>query len=205
MSEPVSWVIFDYGNVISEPQPDADLAALAREAGTSVAPFDDAYWPRRIDYDRADLDGWEYWGDVADRLGQRWDDQRIARLMRLDALSWLHLRAGTLALVEELSAAGQRLALLSNAPLEVADAVERLPLARHFRHLVFSCHLKATKPDPECYRAALDRLGAQPQETVFIDDRTENVDGAARLGIKALRFTSPAALRDQLSALLPLR
>jgi putative hydrolase of the HAD superfamily len=202
MSEPVSWVIFDYGNVISEPQADADLAALAGEAGTSVARFQEAYWPRRIDYDRADLDGWEYWGDVAERLGQRWDDRRITRLISLDTVSWLHLRPGTVALIEELSAAGQPLALLSNAPLEVADAVAQLPVARYFRHLVFSCHVKATKPDPDCYRATLDRLGAQPQDAVFIDDRSENVEGAAQLGITALQFTGPETLRAELSALL---
>lgn len=202
MSRPARWIIFDYGNVISQGQPEEDLAVLAREAGTSVAGFRDAYWPRRIDYDRADLDGWEYWGDVAERLGQRWDDRRIARLMWLDTESWLHLRPGTVALIEELSAAGQRLALLSNAPVEVAGAVAQLPLARHFEHLIFSCHVKATKPDADCYRAALDRLGARPADVIFIDDRAENVAGAQRLGIPALRFTGPGTLRAGLAALL---
>jgi putative hydrolase of the HAD superfamily len=202
VSEPVSWVIFDYGNVISESQPEADVAALARAAGTSPARFRDAYWPRRIDYDRADLDGWEYWSDVAQRLGQRWDDQRIGRLIWLDTVSWLHLRKGTAALVEELSSAGQRLALLSNAPVEVASAVAQLPLASHFRHLVFSCHVKATKPDPDCYRAALERLGAQPADVTFIDDRAENVAGALRIGMSAVRFTGPDTLRADLSGLL---
>ena len=203
MSRPARWVVFDYGNVISRPQPEEDLAALAREARTPVAEFQAAYWPRRIDYDRADLDGWEYWGDVAQRLGQRWEERRIARLTWLDTVSWLHLRPGTVALVRELSAAGQRLALLSNAPVEVADAVAQLPLARHFGHLVFSCHVKATKPDPDCYRAALDRLGARPAEVIFIDDRAENVAGARRLGMSALQFTGPGALRADLSGLLP--
>jgi putative hydrolase of the HAD superfamily len=205
MSRPANWVIFDYGKVISEGQPEEDLAALAREARTTVPAFQGAYWPRRIDYDRADLDGWEYWGDVAGRLGQRWDDRRIARLMWLDNASWLHLRPGTVALIEELSAAGQRLALLSNAPAGVADAVAQLPLAGHFQHLVFSCHVKATKPDPDCYRTALERLGAEPAEAVFIDDRAENVSGAQRLGITALQFTGPDTLRAQLAALLTAR
>jgi len=202
MSLPGKWVIFDYGNVVSEEQSGDDLAALAGEAQVPVAAFRDAYWPRRIDYDRADLDGWEYWGDVAERLGQHWDDQRITRLSQLDTASWLHLRPGTVALVEELSAAGQPLALLSNAPVEVADAVARLPLARHFRHLVFSCHVKATKPDPDCYRAALDRIGAQPGDVIFTDDRAENVAGAARLGMTALPFTAPGTLRASLAAAL---
>ena len=199
---PVGWVIFDYGNVISKPQPAEDIAALARAAGTGVAEFGAAYWPRRIDYDRADLDAAEFWGGVAERLGQRWDDRRIAELARLDAASWTHLRPGTASLIEELSASGQRLAMLSNAPVEVAEVVADLPLLRHFEHLVFSCYVKATKPDPDCYYAALELIGARPAETVFIDDRPENVAAASRLGIGALRFSTPEALRPQLLALL---
>jgi putative hydrolase of the HAD superfamily len=202
MSRSAKWVMFDYGNVISKPQPEEDLAALAGEAETTVAEFSEAYWPRRIDYDRADLDAWEYWSTVAEQLDQRWEDRRIARLMWLDTVSWLHLRAGTVALVEDLAAAGHQLALLSNAPAEVADAVSLLPVAQHFEHLVFSCHVKATKPDPDCYHAALGRLGAQPADVIFIDDRAENVAGADRLGIRGQHFTSPDAARSQLSALL---
>jgi putative hydrolase of the HAD superfamily len=86
--------------------------------------------------------------------------------------------------------------------VEVARAVAELPLARHFEHLVFSCDVKATKPDADCYRATLERPAAGPADAVFIDDRTENVAGARQLGITAIQFTGPEALRADLSTLL---
>lgn len=201
MSEPVTarWVIFDYGGVICQPQPEADLARLAGAAGCSRAEFEDAYWPHRLDYDRADLDGASYWQKVGAALGRTFTASQVAELTRLDTASWLHLHQGTVALIGEMAGAGHRLAMLSNAPLEVAEAVAALPVAALFGHLAFSCHLRATKPDPASYLAVLDRLGASPQEVVFLDDRPENVAGATGLGMRAVHFTSPADARAGLA------
>lgn len=196
----MAWVLFDYGNVICAPQPEQAVAALARAAGCTVAEFGDAYWSHRLDYDRAELDCTTYWQKVAAGLGRSFSDADIAELTRLDIASWLHLNAGTVALVEDAAAAGHRLALLSNAPAEVATVVAGLPVARHFEYCAFSCFLRVAKPDPACYRAVLERLGAPPGEVVFLDDRPENVAGAAALGMRAVLFTGPRQARAALAA-----
>jgi putative hydrolase of the HAD superfamily len=196
----MSWVLFDYGGVICYPQPEEDLAGLARAAGCTAAEFSGAYWPYRLDYDRAVLDSTGYWQRVAGRLGRSFGEAQIAELSSLDVASWMHLQAGTVALVEDMAATGHRLALLSNAPADVAEAVSGLPVAAHFEHLIFSCYLKSAKPDPECFYGALAVMGAGPGEVTLVDDRADNVAGAARVGIAGLRFTTPAAARD---ALLP--
>ena len=51
------------------------------------------------------------------------------------------------------------------------------------------------------YRRALDILGSPPPRILFIDDREENVAGAAAAGIKAIRFTGAEALRSELANL----
>jgi putative hydrolase of the HAD superfamily len=198
----MAWVMFDYGGVICHPQPEQDLAALARAAGVTVAAFWDAYWVRRLDYDTGELNALTYWQDVAGRLGQSWDRDTTGELVRLDAASWLHVHPGTAALIDDLAAAGHRLALLSNAPPEVADAVAALPLIRRFEHVLFSCYLKAAKPDPDCYGQALATLGAPASEVTFIDDRPDNVAGAAQAGMRAVHFTEPAAVRIELAGML---
>jgi putative hydrolase of the HAD superfamily len=194
------WVVFDYGGVISRPQPERDVAALAAAAGGSVPDFWDAYWARRLDYDRADLDAEAYWKGVTCQLGRPWDPGQMPELVRLDIESWQHLRPSVVRLVGEVAASGHRLALLSNAPHEVATGFTSLPVARKFDRLLFSCDLRLAKPDPRCFSAALARLQAAPPDVIFIDDRQDNVDAAARLGIQALRFTTP----DDLRARLPL-
>ena len=191
----VTWVMFDYGGVVSHPLSPQDLASLAGAAGVSVPDLEGAYWEWRPAYDLAELDAAGYWRRVGRSLGRSFSDAKISELSRLDSVAWLRLQAGTVALIEDLAAAGLPLALLSNAPGELAEAIGGLPVAAHFGHLFFSCQLKLAKPDPRCYSRALAGLGASAEDVIFIDDRSENVAAAAALGLRSVRFTSPGEAR----------
>ncbi|MGH3212422.1 MAG: HAD family hydrolase [Trebonia sp.] len=200
----MTWVLFDYGGVVSHPPTQQDLALLAGVAGVPVPALADAYWEWRRAYDLAELDVTGYWRQVGRSLGRSFGEAEISELARLDCASWLRLQAGTVTLIEDLAATGQPLALLSNAPDELADAIRGLPIAAHFGQLIFSCQLKLAKPDPRCYDDALARLGASAGEVIFIDDRSENVAAAAALGLRSVHFTSPegvrAAVTEQLAS-----
>ena len=187
--------MFDYGGVVSQPPSPQELASLAGAAGVSVAALQGVYWEWRRAYDLAELDASGYWRQVGRGLGRGFSEAEISELIRLDRASWLRLQAGTVALIEDLGAAGLPLALLSNAPGELAEAISALPVAAYFGHLLFSCQLKLAKPDPECYNRALARLGASAEEVIFIDDRAENVAAAAALGLRSVHFTSPGEAR----------
>jgi putative hydrolase of the HAD superfamily len=197
----VNWVMFDYGGVLSQAPADEDLERLAGAAGASVQALLDGYWQWRRAYDLAELDTAEYWRRVGSGLGRSYSQAETVELSGLDSAMWLRLQAGTVALVQDLAAAGVPLALLSNAPVDVAEAVSGLPLSASFRHVIFSCELKTGKPDPECYQAALARLGARAQDVIFIDDRPENVAGAAALGLRSVQFTTPDQAREAVTRL----
>ena len=193
-----TWVLFDYGSVICQPQSEADVALLAGAAGCTVDEFGKGYWAHRLDYDRGELDCATYWQKVAAGAGRSFTAAQIAELTRLDIASWLHLQPGTVTLIEDLAAAGYRLALLSNAPAEVADVVAALPVAAHFEHCTFSCYLRTVKPEAEIYQAVLSLLGARPGEVIFLDDRPQNVAAAEALGIRGVHFTGPDEARAAL-------
>jgi putative hydrolase of the HAD superfamily len=191
----VNWVMFDFGGVISHPPTQQDLVNLARVAGVPVAAFVDVYWEWRRAYDLAELDVTGYWRQVGHSLDRSYGEAEISELARLDCAAWMRLQPGTVALIEDLAAAGLSLALLSNAPDELAEAIRALPIAALFGQLIFSCQLKLAKPDPRCYSTALARLGASAGEVIFIDDRAENVTAAAELGLLSVHFTSPEGVR----------
>jgi putative hydrolase of the HAD superfamily len=188
--------MFDYGGVVSHPLGQDDLALMAAAADAEVPALLDAYWEWRRAYDLAELDAPGYWRQVGRSLGRGYGEAEIAELTRLDRAAWLRLQTGTVALIEDLAAAGLPLALLSNAPDELAEAISALPIAAHFGHLIFSCQLKSAKPDPECYGRALATMGARPDEVIFLDDRSENVAAAAALGLRSVHFTSPSEARE---------
>jgi putative hydrolase of the HAD superfamily len=55
---------------------------------------------------------------------------------------------------------------------------------------VYSCEIGLVKPQPEIYRHCCDRLGSLPTETLFLDDKKVNVEGARRVGLTSWVFES---------------
>ena len=92
-----------------------------------------------------------------------------------------------------------KLALLSNTDPARYGFIERaFPEILFFDAYVLSFRVGAMKPDPRIYREALRLLDARPENALFIDDLQENLDGAARLGIKGILFTARTDLAAEL-------
>lgn len=67
---------------------------------------------------------------------------------------------------------------------------------------VVSAKVKLIKPDERIYRTILEKYGLDAGESVFIDDRLENVEAACRLGIHGIRFTELEEVKKELDSLL---
>jgi glucose-1-phosphatase len=99
-------------------------------------------------------------------------------------------------------AARYRLVLLSNTnPIHFEQIRASFPqMLRHFHHLVLSYEVKALKPQPEIYRAAIAAAQCRPEECFFTDDILEYVDAAKALGIDAVQFESREQIERELQA-----
>lgn len=108
--------------------------------------------------------------------------------------------APTERLIGDLKAAGYRLYVLSNMSREFIDFLRRVPVYGHFDGEVVSCEERTVKPEPRIYEILLDRFGLDPAQTLFIDDRPENIAAAERLGIHGCLFDrhDPQATCDTL-------
>jgi 2-haloacid dehalogenase len=106
---------------------------------------------------------------------------------------------GTAELMAELKAAGLRLFALSNWHCETFSRVRhtfrQLDL---FEHIVLSGEYGCIKPDKALYEIALACYGMAAADLVFVDDSAANVEGAAKVGLPALRFTGADKLRRDL-------
>ena len=92
-------------------------------------------------------------------------------------------------LIKALKADGRyRLFVLSNMSHEFIEFLRRVPVYRHFDGEVVSCEEGICKPEPEIYRLLLERYALAPAETLFIDDRPENVEAAEREGIVGFHY-----------------
>ena len=59
-----------------------------------------------------------------------------------------------------------------------------------FDEIIVSAEVGIVKPDPRIYHFALQKLGVQPGEAIFVDDMPENIAAANALGMKGVHFRS---------------
>lgn len=193
----MTWILFDYGNVLSLPQPADEVAGMARAAGADPEAFRREYWAHRREFDRGTLGPAAYWEKAA---GRPLSPAEVGRLVAMDVASWAHPDEGSLAILRELLEQGRDVALLSNAPECFADALDELPWIAAIPHRFYSARLGLAKPDRRIYEHVAAELGGDPADMLFIDDREDNVEGARAAGMRAVRYTGATALRAHLDA-----
>jgi putative hydrolase of the HAD superfamily len=196
---PLRAVIFDYGLVLSGPAVPEAQARLLEITGLSPEIFDAHYWKYRLDYDRGTLNGRTYWQTIARDAGLSLTSEQIDALIEQDVLLWASVNPAMLDWVERVQSAGFKTAILSNMGEDLlAHMRENFRWLDHFHHLTWSCELDTVKPEPEIYRHTLEKLGVEPDEALFLDDKVENVEGARAVGMHALLFRDPRTLEADL-------
>ena len=106
---------------------------------------------------------------------------------------------GTVAIVDELAAAGVTMFALSNWGADTFAMVEpEFEFLERFDGLVISGREGVTKPDPRIFDILCERHGFEPEHAVFVDDSPANVATALSLGFDAILFVSPEQLRNLL-------
>ena len=107
--------------------------------------------------------------------------------------------------VEVLSAlksTGISLYILSNWSAETYPVAERrFDFLDWFDGKVISGETGMIKPDPNIYKLLMKTYGLTPQKTVFIDDKSVNVEAANALGIHGIHFKNASKLLKDLRKL----
>lgn len=197
-------VVFDFGRVLFDWQPEALLArVLPQRAATPAAA---AHWVAQIfqgyasdwgDFDRGVVEVPALVRRIAARTGLGAAEVQAVVDAVPAALTPLH---ATVALLERLKATGRRLFYLSNMPLPYAQHLERThAFLRHFDDGVFSSRAGLNKPEPAIYEHARQRFGLPASRLLFIDDHAPNVEAAQACGWQALQFTGAEALARELA------
>ena len=192
MPPPTRAVIFDWGGVFTRRPPGPTRRALERRLGLQPggldAFFSEDAWllfstgrQTKVDFWAQVCAGFPVPPDIT-TASAVWAHLFEAPKVRPQLVEVLHHLRGRV-----------RLGLLSNAGPDLRELVT--PLAGLFDDIVISAEVRFRKPEPEIYRLALQKLGVEPAETLFIDDLPRNVDAARMLGLQAYRFVTPGRLK----------
>lgn len=184
-------IVFDLGGVVFNWQPDVIIASVFEDRSTQDLVrkeiFEHSDW---IELDRGAIS----LGSAIDRGAVRTGlpTQDIARLLNA-VPGFLTPIDQTIELIRRLGNTANRLFVLSNMQLaSIAHLEQQHDIWELFRGVVISSRIRKVKPDIEIYRYLLDQYQLRPSETVFIDDVPENLEAAASLGIRTIRFFDAA-------------
>ncbi len=82
--------------------------------------------------------------------------------------------------------------VLSNWSWETFQGMKNdYPFLNIFDGMIISGKEKMIKPNKNIYDLAISKFNLDPQETVFIDDKLENIQTALNMGFKTIHLTSP--------------
>jgi len=94
------------------------------------------------------------------------------------------------------------MATINNESREMNECrIKQFGLAQILDLFVSSCYVGMRKPDEKIYRLALDLIQKTPDECCFIDDRTVNIEGAAKVGMRTVLMRDTVQLKKDLQGL----
>ena len=87
--------------------------------------------------------------------------------------------------------------VLSNWSAETYEGMEETyPFLKDFDGKIISGRDFLIKPDPAIYELAISRFDLVPQETLFIDDRLDNIEAAQKLNFQTIHLTDPSLIQE---------
>jgi HAD superfamily hydrolase (TIGR01509 family) len=95
---------------------------------------------------------------------------------------------------------GYRTAVLSNTEVPAMQYFHQQQYDM-FDVLVFSCAEGIQKPDRKIYELTLEKLSSEAEQSVFIDDNPEYINGAKEAGLNTILFENINQLKNTLTEL----
>jgi putative hydrolase of the HAD superfamily len=208
-------VVFDYGRtLVTFDYPTQELLAVMRDfrprietalgvqAPQAEAILEDVLLPlekviESMSEDEVDyLDVYRHaWAGAGMPLA----DDLLREILDAEQMCWdraVRVDPDALQILSWLGARGIKRAVCSNAPFPpemMRRQVDSNGISEVVDAVVFSSEVGRRKPAPEVYVAALNAIGVEPRDALFVGDRVrEDYEGPRALGMRAVIFTAHA-------------
>lgn len=181
-----SALLFDIGNVIIRFDFRKTIAAVQDEMDTApdLALAKVADLTNQLEIGAIEPD--EFVERAIQRVGFRGKPDQFRRAFE----DIFELNTPMVEFIEEREREGVPLFLLSNTNgIHVPFFTREYPVFAGFRGAIYSHEVGCMKPDPEIYRITIEKLGLDPQSTVYIDDLPANCEAGSESGFLSLQYS----------------
>lgn len=197
----IKYVIFDFGGVFVTEGLRRAREIYEKKTGLEIKKkWDTEIKPIWRAFEKAEIAEGDFWKGFTQKINDpRFDAQEFRKLMNKNQKRNEEIAK----IIRKLRKKGYVTALLTNNVKEWIEDYNKIdPLEKYFDVIVSSHEVKEVKPDPRIYEIMMERLGARPEECVFIDDKERNLVTARNLGMKTILFKSEGQVEKELTAFL---
>jgi putative hydrolase of the HAD superfamily len=196
--ETIKSVIFDWGGVLIEDPAPGLMQYCAKALKVSKEEYIKAHSIFEADFQKGLICEDTFWERICRELNV---PKPKVRSLWAEAFKALYVpRNDMFSTAASLQKNGYRTAVLSNTEAPAMDFFHRQRY-NMFDVPVFSCAEGVKKPDRKIYELTLNKLGSGPEQSVFIDDKAEYINGAKEVGINTVLFQNIDQLKGELNRL----
>ncbi|MEW6570556.1 MAG: HAD family phosphatase [Nitrospirota bacterium] len=195
-------VVFDFGGVLAEEGFREGLKAIGKKYGLDP----DSFYTigRELVYQTGYVTGRateaDYWSAIRQRTGIDGEDEEL----RNEILNRFIVREEMIELVKRLKSSGFVTAILSDQTNWLEEINQVSSFSGNFDYIFNSFRLKKSKRDSLIFRDMCSAMGFEPDDVIFIDDSSENIERASAAGLVAIHFRNMQNLKRELLDLINL-
>lgn len=196
----IDTIIFDLGGVLVDFEPERGMRTIGFSEET-IAVFNEKIFAKlweecdRFPYSDEEIRSLfkSRVPEYSDEVDILWDKLQAVTGTRNYSNEW----------IKDLKARGYKLYVLSNyGKQSFAINSPIYDFLSDMDGIVVSYEIEKCKPEPEIYLELCKRYGVEPKNSVFIDDRQVNIDGAKKCGYNGIVFENYEQAREELESLL---
>lgn len=180
-------VIFDLGNVVLKLKWDIVLNRYTNDLETKElltrVIFDSQEWK---DLDMGTIEKDKALGLMLSKLPVYLHD--ACKGIMAEWTDALVINNNIINLLQNLRNNGYKTYILSNAPHEIPPFLTSKELDKYFDGQIISAQEKVSKPDSKIYDILLERYNLTAQESLFLDDKKENIEAAIDANINGIVY-----------------
>jgi len=196
--ERIESVIFDWGGVLIDDPAPGLMQYCAQALAVSKDDYIKAHSKFAADFQKGLIGEDTFWERICSRLNV---PTPKADSLWADAFKAVYVpRKDMFSLAARLRKNGYKTALLSNTEAAAMQYFYQLQYDM-FDVLVFSCAEGTRKPEKKIYELTFQRLGSQPGQSVYIDDKPEYINGAKQAGLNTILFRNVEQVKNELAGL----
>ena len=191
-------VIFDWGGVLIDDPAPGLMQYCAQALGVSKEDCEKTHDKFVADFEKGLISEDIFWDRICSDLNVT---RPKATSLWTDAFKAVYSpREDMFSTAARLKKNGYHTALLSNTEMPTIEYFYQLKYDM-FDVLVFSCLEKTRKPEKKIYELTVQKLGSQPKQSIFIDDKQEYIEGAKQAGLRTILFENVSQVRNTLAEL----